>query len=608
MNKERVTTKRESKYKWCTRILALTAIILFMRLFDLQILRGDDMRRLSEQNRVRVKKILAPRGIIFDRNGKIMADTRPSYNLYLIQEDITDFNQTVDGLAKLLEIDREEIVERIRDARDFPPSFPVKIRDDMSMDQVAKVEANRIYMPGVSIQIEPKRNYPFGSMGAHMLGYVSEISPEELKDKKRYKGYVPGDTVGKFGLERAYENYLKGVDGENRVEVDATGREVRVLDTKEPISGNSLYLNIDMDVQAAVETAFEGKKGGCVVTDPKTGGVIVLVSRPAFDPNQLSSGVNKEYWKQIATDKLHPLQNRAIQGRFPPGSTFKIAVAIEGLEKGLVNESTGFGCSGGFAFGNRVFKCWKKGGHGRVAVHKAIVESCDVYFYNVGLKIGVDGIHEIGEKIGLTTATGIDLPGEKVGLIPSTEWKQKNFKDKWYEGETVSVSIGQGAVWLTPIQLMQLASFVANEGITFKPQIVNRIVSPKGQTIKTFDPVMKTNVKISKQTMTIVREAMKGVVNEPGGTAGGSKLPDILMSGKTGTAQSVGEGKGGSGDHAWFIAFAPSDDPKLAISILVEHGGHGSSAAAPVAKIVTETYMKGKTPTELKQVKLDVHR
>jgi penicillin-binding protein 2 len=599
-------TRREAKYKWCTRILVLTAIILFMRLFDLQILRGDDMRRLSEQNRVRVKKIVAPRGIIFDRNGKIMADTRPSYNLYVIQEDIANFNQTVDGLAKLLDIDRDEIIEKIREARDFPPSFPVKIRDDMSMDQVAKVEANRIYLPGVTIQIEPKRNYPFGTMAAHMLGYVSEIGPDELKDKEHYKGYAPGDTIGKFGLERAYEKYLRGADGENRVEVDATGREVRILDTKEPISGNTLYLNVNMDIQSAVETAYQGKKGGCIVTDPKTGGVLVLVSKPAFDPNQLSSGINRQYWKEIATDSQHPLQNRAIQGRFPPGSTFKIVLALKGLEKGLVNEKTSFGCRGGFPFGNRVFKCWKKGGHGSVAVHRGIVESCDVFFYNLGLKIGVDGIHEMAEAIGLTKATGIDLPGEKVGLVPSTEWKQKTYHDKWYEGETVSVSIGQGAVWLTPIQLMQLAAFVANEGITFKPQIVNRVVSPRGQTIKTFEPVMKSNVKMSKETMAIVRDAMKGVVNEPSGTAHGSSIPAVLMSGKTGTAQSVGEGKGGSGDHAWFIAFAPSDDANLAIAVLMEHGGHGASAAAPVAKLVTETFMKGKT--ELKQVKLDEHR
>jgi penicillin-binding protein 2 len=599
-------SKRESKYKWCTWVLALTAIILFMRLFDLQILRGEEMRTLSERNRVRAKKIIAPRGNIFDRNGKIMADTRPSYNLYLIQEDITDFNQTVDGLAKLLEIDREEIVERIREAREFPPSFPVKIKDDMSMDQVAKVEANRIYMPGVTIQIEPKRNYPYGAMAAHMLGYVSEIGPKELKDKQRYKDYAPGDTTGKFGLERAYEKYLRGVDGENRVEVDATGREVRVLDTKEPISGNSLYLNVDMDLQAAVEQGFEGKKGGCVVTDPKTGGVLVLVSRPAFDPNQLSSGANREYWKQIATDKLHPLQDRVIQGRFPPGSTFKIVLALKGLEKGLVNERSSFGCSGGFPFGNRVFKCWKKGGHGSVAAHKAIVESCDVYFYNLGLKMGVDGIHEAAAEIGLTKATEIDLPGEKVGLVPSTAWKRKTYRDKWYDGETVSVAIGQGAVWLTPIQLMQLAAFVANGGVTFKPHIVNRIVSPKGQVIKTFEPVLNTNVKISKQTITIVREAMKGVVHEPSGTAHGSMLPNVLMSGKTGTAQSVGLGKGGSGDHAWFIAFAPSDDAKLAMAVLVEHGGHGSSAAAPIAKLVTEAYMKDKI--EQRQAKSDEHR
>lgn len=605
MNKDQ-SAKRENKYKWCSRILALTAVILFMRLFDLQILRGDDMRRLSEQNRVRVKKILAPRGIIFDRTGKIMADTRPSFNLYIIQEDVTNFNQTVDGLAGLLEIDREDIVERIREARDLPPSFPVKIRDDMSMDEVAKVEANRIYLPGVTIQIEPKRNYPFGAMAAHMLGYVSEIGPEELKDKKRYKGYTSGDYIGKFGLERAYETYLRGVDGENRVEVDATGREVRVLDRVEPVSGNSLYLNVDMDIQAAVETALEGKKGGCVVTDPKTGGVLTLVSKPAFDPNQLSSGINRDYWKQIATDKRHPLQNRAIQGRFPPGSTFKIVLALEGLEKGLVNESTTFGCRGGFPFGNRVFKCWKKEGHGSVAVHRAIVESCDVYFYNLGLKIGVDRIHEMAAAIGLTEVTGIDLPGEKAGLVPSTEWKQKTYRDKWYEGETVSVSIGQGAVWLTPIQLMQLSAFVANEGVTFKPQIVNRVVSPRGEVVKTFEPVMKANTKISKKTMAIVREAMKGVVNDPRGTAQGSRLPDVLMSGKTGTAQSVGEGKGGSGDHAWFIAYAPSDDPNLAMAVLVEHGGHGASAAAPLAKIVTETFTKKKT--ELKQVQLDAHR
>ena len=304
MQEQPETTAREKKYKWCERILVFTVIILCMRLFDLQILKGEEMKRLSEQNRVRIKKILAPRGTIFDRTGKILADTRPSFNLYIVPEDIKDFNQTVDGLAQLLDIDREDIIERLKDARDFPSSFPVKVESDMSMDQVAKVEANKFYLPGVVIQIEPKRNYAYGPMLSHALGYVSEISPEELKTAE-YKKYSIGDTIGKFGLERMYEKYLRGVDGEKRVEVDASGKEVRTLDIKEPVSGHSLYLNIDMDVQATVEKALEGRQGGAIVSDPRTGAVLALVSHPAFDPNELTSG-SREYWQKIATDPSHP--------------------------------------------------------------------------------------------------------------------------------------------------------------------------------------------------------------------------------------------------------------------------------------------------------------
>ena len=591
---------REKKYKWCEWILVLTMIVLFMRLFDLQILRGDEMRRLSEQNRVRIKKILAPRGAIFDRTGKLLANTRPSFNLYLIPEDIKDFSQTVDGISQLLHINRDEIIEKLKDARDFPSSFPVKIESDMSMDEVAKVESNKFYLPGVVIQIEPKRNYPYNTMLSHVLGYVSEISPDELKSPE-YENYAVGDAIGKFGLERMYEKYLRGVDGEERVEVDASGREVRVLDRKEPVSGDSLYLNIDMDVQTTVESALEGKKGGAVVADPRTGGVLALVSHPAFDPNQLTSG-SREYWQTIATDASHPLQNRVTQGRFPPGSTFKPLVALAALEKGVINEHTTFGCPGHFAFGGHVFKCWQKRGHGSVSVHKGIVQSCDVFFYNVGLRVGVDSIHEMAELIGITKPTGIDLPGEKSGLVPSTEWKKRTYGQKWYEGETVSVAIGQGAVWLTPIGLMQLASFIGNEGVTFKPQIVNRIVSPEGKVVKKFDPVMSANVKLNKQNITLVKEAMKGVVNEPGGTAySNARLENVSMSGKTGSAQS---GTGGA-DHAWFIAFAPSDAPSVAMGILVEHGLHGASAASPIAKAVAQTVFK--EPKEIKSAALDAH-
>lgn len=580
-----------NKYKWCRLILVLTMIVLSIRLWDLQIMRGSEMRKLSEQNRIRIKKILAPRGVIYDRNGKVMADTRPSFNIYVTAEDIKDFNETVDGLANLIGMDREEIVDKLKAASNFPPSFAVKIKSDISKDEVAKVEAHRVYLPGVTIQIEPKRYYPYGTMVAHALGYVSEINGDELK-MKDYEDYSPGDYIGKYGLERMYENYLRGTDGEKRVEVDAMGREIRTLDVTEPIPGNALYLNIDMDVQMAVEKALEGKKGGVIAVEPKTGGVIVLVSQPAFDPNRFASGITKEEWNELITDKTHPLQNRVIQGRFPPGSTFKLVSALAALDTDLIDEKTSFSCRGGFRFGRRVFKCWKKGGHGSVAVHRGIVQSCDVFFYNVGLKLGVDRIHAMAESIGLSKITGIDLPGEKHGVIPSSEWKKRTFGEPWYEGETLSVAIGQGAVWLTPIELQQLAAFVANDGVTFKPQIVRRIVSPEGKVVKVFNPIKNGECKLKPETFMIVKEGMRGVVNEPGGTAYGSRIKTVSMSGKTGTAQA---GSQGGGDHAWFIAFAPAENPAVVISVLVEHGGHGSSASAPVAKTITETFLKEKT-------------
>ena len=597
--------KYTSKYKWCTLVLVLTMTVLLIRLWDLQIMRGTEMRKLSEQNRIRVKKIVAPRGIMYDRTGKVLADTRPSFNIYLTPEDIKDFSQTVDGLARLIECDREDIIEKMKAASGMPPSFPIKIKSDIPMDEVAKVEANRVYIPGISIQIEPKRNYPYAASFAHVIGYVSEVSDDELKDKKKYKDYSPGDYIGKYGLERAYEKDLRGVDGEKRVEVDAMGREIRTLDVIEPIPGNSLHLNLDLDLQLTADKALETRRGAAVAINPKTGGVLVLASRPGFDPNLFASGIKKKDWQTIALDKAHPLQNRAIQGGYPPGSTFKILLALKALDLGIINEHTSFHCSGGFPYGNRVFKCWKKGGHGTVSVHRAIVESCDVFFYNVGLKLGVDRIHEIGDILGMGRLTGIDLPAEQKGLIPSTEWKRRRYNQPWYEGETVSVAIGQGAVWLTPIHLAMLSSFVANDGKNFKPQIVNRIVSPEGKVTKTFEPVVNSELKLKPGVLKLVKDGMRGVVNEPGGTAGASKVQNVLMSGKTGTAQ-AGSQSVGLADHAWFIAYAPSEDASIAMSILVEHGLHGSSAAAPIAKSLTETLFK--TKPDIKEAKVHENR
>ncbi len=584
------------KYKWCTMIIVFTLIILTIKLWDLQIMKGDELRKMSEQNRIRIRKVLAPRGIIFDRTGKILADSRPSFNLYITPEDIEDFSQTVDGLARLINMDREEIVQKLKSSSGLPSSFPVKIKADITMDEVAKIEAHRVYLHGVSSQIEPRRYYPYGRMLAHALGYVSEISEDELKGKE-YKGYSQGDFIGKYGLERQYEAYLRGIDGERRVEVDASGREIRTLDIKEPIPGNNLYLHVDMDTQQVVEQMFENKKGGIVALDPKTGGVVALLSRPAFDPNSFSTGIKKEEWRELITDKQHPLQNRVTQGRFPPGSTFKIVLALKALDEGIINDRTSFFCRGGLPYGGRVFRCWKKEGHGQVNVHRGIVESCDVFFYNVGLKMGVDRIHAMASAIGLGRTAGIDLPGEKQGLVPSSEWKKKTQGVPWYEGETLSVSIGQGAVWLTPLQLAQLASFVANQGTTYKPRLVDKVVGPDGKLIKKLEPVMESNVKLKKETIALVNDAMRGVVNEQRGTAYGSRIQDISMGGKTGTAQTVALEKGrGAGDHAWFIAYAPTENPSVAMCILVEHGGHGASAAAPFAKALTESLLREKPP------------
>jgi penicillin-binding protein 2 len=585
----------EEKYRYFKRLLIFFLAVMVIRLWHLQVIRGDELRRLSEQNRIRIQKVYAPRGMIFDKKGRILADTRPSFNLYIIREDMRDFDETVDGLAKILNIEREEIVEKLSLSRDMPPSFPVKIKSDLTMDEVAKVEAHKVYVPGVVIQVEPKRYYPYGETFAHMIGYVSEISSEELKT---HKGYSPGDYIGKYGLERIYEDYLRGKDGERRVEVDATGREIRVLEVNEPVPGNNLYLNVDLDVQLAIDKVLEKRRGGAVVLDVKGGGVIALVSRPGFDPNRLVSGIKKEEWAQLMTDKNYPLQNRVIQGRYPPASTFKLAVALGALEFGVIDEKTSFFCSGGLYFGNRFFRCWRERGHGVVSIHKGIVESCDVFFYNVGLKLGIDRIHEIAQTLGLTDLTGIDLPNEKRGFVPSSEWKLRTFGQKWYEGETISVSIGQGAVWLTPIGMASLASIIANEGIMYKPQLVNRIVSPDGKLIKTFVPEVKRKVNISKRSFEILKKAMWGVVNEPNGTAFASKTQIAEMCGKTGTAQTTSSSKGSKGDHAWFVAFAPFSDPKIAMSVIVEYGGHGATSAAPIAKIITEEYFK-----DLKSVK-----
>jgi penicillin-binding protein 2 len=411
-----------------------------------------------------------------------------------------------------------------------------------------------------------------------------------------------GALIGKYGVEYRWENDLRGVDGGRQVEVDALGREIRPLGIVEPFPGNNLFLTIDLDLQKTAEEAYKDKNGALIAMDPKTGRLLAMVSKPSFEPDIFARNIQPEEWKSLVENPHHPLQNKGIQGQYPAGSVFKIITAIAGLESGMITPSTQFICTGAFPYGNRDFRCWKEGGHGAISLHRAIAESCDIYFYQVGLKVGADLIAHYANEMGLGRATGISLPHEKSGIVPSSSWKKKRFGVPWYSGETLSFSVGQGYLNTTPLQLLMLISGVANGGKFYLPQVVEKVENIYGDELKGYPPVELGRANVSEKTLQIVREALRGAVNDPHGTGWPCALKDVKVAGKTGTAQVVrlpeNFKKGDINrmplkfrDHAWFVAYAPFEDPKIAIAVLVEHGGFGASAAAPIAKKVIEKYL-----------------
>jgi penicillin-binding protein 2 len=410
-----------------------------------------------------------------------------------------------------------------------------------------------------------------------------------------------GSLIGKYGIEYRWENNLRGADGGRQVEVDALGREIRTLGIVEPFPGNNLYLTIDLDLQKAAEEAYQDKNGALIAMDPKTGRILAMVSKPSFEPDIFAGNILPEEWKSLVENPFHPLQNKGIQGQYPAGSVFKIITAIAGLESGMITPSTTFTCTGAFSYGNRDFRCWKEGGHGTISLHRAIVESCDIYFYQVGLKVGVDLIAHYANEFGLGKVTGISLPHEKPGIVPSSFWKKQRFGVPWYSGETLSFSVGQGYLNVTPLQQLMLISGVANGGKLYLPQVVEKVEDIYGNKLKEYPPVILGKANVSEKTLQIVREALRGAVNDPHGTGWTCALKDIQVAGKTGTAQvvriPVNFKKGDMNrmplkfrDHAWFVAYAPFEDPQIAIAVIVEHGGFGASAAAPIAKKVIEKY------------------
>jgi len=597
----------KERYKYLVVFISLAFLLIFIRLWSLQVIKGSELRRLSENNCIRLRENPADRGMLLDRKGRILAHNRPSFEVYLVPEDIKANPEVLIKVGKMLNMTPDEIEEKMKAQKRRAPFKPVKIKSDINWDELALLESNRVHLPGLIVDVRPKRAYDHGDLASHLIGYLGEVDENELKQSKETP-YRMGALIGKYGIEYRWENDLRGVDGGRQIEVDALGREIRPLGIVDPFPGNNLFLTIDLDFQKTAEEAFKDKNGALVAMDLKTGRILAMMSKPSFEPDVFARNILPEEWKSLVENPHHPLQNKGIQGQYPAGSVFKIITAIAGLESGMITPDTPFTCTGAFSYGNRDFRCWKEGGHGTLSLHRAIVESCDIYFYQVGLKVGVDLIAHYANEFGLGRVTGISLPHEKPGTVPSSSWKKKRFGVPWYSGETLSFSVGQGYLNVTPLQQLMLISGVANGGKLYLPQVVEKVENIYGSKLKEYPPVMLGKANVSEKNLQIVREALRGAVNDPHGTGGTCALKDVQVAGKTGTAQVVRmpeNFKRGDmmplrfRDHAWFVAYAPFEDPKISIAVLVEHGGFGASAAAPIAKKVIEKYFNLETSPSL---------
>ena len=589
--------------RWAVILLVMVFAVLLARLWYLQINQGAELRAKSENNRLRTLRIQAPRGKILDRSGRIIAGVKPYFNVCIVREDVKDMEALIARLASILNESEADIRSSLYLGGKQPLYMPIIIKRAIDWDTLSKIEARLSRLPGVVVDVVPGREYPYGDIATHLIGYLGEISEDDIKNDL-YPGALPGDMVGKSGVEARYNSELAGTLGKRIVEVDVKGGFVKTLEEIPPVSGSDIYLTIDLDLQMAAEDAMKDKVGAAVVLDPNSGRLLAMVSSPGFDPELFAKGITAEQWKVLNDPFYRPLFDKAIQGTYAPGSTFKIVTAAAALQEGVVNEDTTHFCPGYFRFGNRDYRCWKAGGHGVVNLYKAIVESCDVYFYKVGLKLGVDRIAKYAKAFGLGEKTGIDLPNEARGVIASSEWKKKKFKSKWYEGETLSIAIGQGYNNVTPIQMARLIATVANGGTLYRPIYVEKIVNPAGTVTASFNKDPQGTVPVSKANLRAIQNGLVGVVQDNMGTAKECRMKDMIVAGKTGTAQVVRQTKRKEDekmawkyrDHAWFVAYGPAESPQLAIAVLIEHGGHGGSAAAPVAKKIFERWLQLQAP------------
>jgi len=579
--------------------LLLCLLLLSARLWYLQVVQGTYYHELAEQNRVRTVDLKPARGLIFDRHGELLANNVPSFNLYLTVEDIRDREGLAAELEDLIGLPRVETMKRlIQQAKSY---VPILLKSGLTLREAALLEGHRLELTGLRVQAESQRNYVHGPLGSHLLGYVGEVSPEQ-QEEPDFAGLVQGSIVGKAGVENTYDRMLRGKPGEKTIEVDARGNERKTVAVVEQTPGEDLYLSLDLRLQRFAESLLGAEAGAVVALDPRNGDVLVMASSPSYDPNVLSRGLTPALWEQIASDTRHPLTNRALQGQYPPGSTFKIMVAAAALESDKWSADTQVRCTGVFPFSrSHVFKDWKRGGHGVIDMYHALVHSCDVYFYNVGHRLGIDTIAETARLFGLGQPTGVDLPSERVGVVPSIEWKQRVRKEQWYPGETISASIGQGYITVTPLQMAVAIGAVSNGGMLYRPRLVRAVRERATGRLQEYPSVERGPVPLHESTLHLLQDALREVVLH--GTGGRARSQLVSIAGKTGTAQTVGARASQLStdeegipkqlrDHAWFVAYAPAEDPKIAVAVLVENTGHGGTYAAPIAKALIEEYWK----------------
>jgi penicillin-binding protein 2 len=573
---------------WGRRVLALAVatsvgfVLLLGQLWYLQVLEGGHMNELSEKNRIRIRPVAAPRGILFDRNGLPLVDNRPAFTLSLIPREMEDRNSAVALLSALLKIPVSELLETL-DRMPADSIRPVRVRRGLSLEDVTKVEERKLELPGVIVEVEPQRVYPTSTFAAHLLGYVREVNDEQMKQGR----YRRGDMIGQSGLERLLDEHLRGRDGGERMEVDAMGRPVQVMRRDEPNPGAQVVTTVDRRIQEAAERAMAGRAGAVVVMDPRNGDVLAMTSSPAFPLDRLTGNVGRDEWVRLVRDPMTPLMNRALQGQYPPGSIFKIIVTAAGLQEGSLTPMDRVYCNGEFHLGNWTFKDWKPGGHGHLDLHGAIVQSCDIFFYQAGLKVGGNAMARYAQAFGLGAPTGIDLGGERFGLVPLSPAQRQRTKRAWQAGDTVNMSIGQGQLLVTPLQIARMMSAVANGGILWKPRLVQRVERADGTLAYNSSSEMTEHVDLSPVVWAFLRHALTAVVREGTGAAAG--VPGLDIAGKTGTAQTIAKSDSSKGqDHAWFASFAPADDPQVVVVVLVERGGHGGQTAAPIARQIYE--------------------